>query len=297
MLIRRRELLAGAALAGVSRTLPAWQAAQPAFPLRDEIAYQIAQGRTLEVALVEAKVAASDRDRAEALYRELSAAPPPLQTGERRALVMIGDFYHHPGKSRAPLERMLEGAGFKPYFVYDVTRFSEASLAGAALLVVLRDGMLRPSVKGDPVWWITAEQEQALARYVETGGGYLALHCATALRWFGDKPCLYRDVLGSSNRGHGPENEKFEVRVADHDHPVTLGVADFGVTDQHHRPGIFADDLAILLKTSGGNVHGYARSYGKGRVCYLANGHHREVLDSEPMQKLMSNAAAWATRK
>ncbi len=162
--------------------------------------------------------------------------------------------------------------------------------------MVLRDGMLRPTPGADPVWWITDDQEKALAGFVERGGGYLALHCATALRWFGDKPCLYRDLLGSSNRGHGAEDEKFEVRVAAPDHPVTRGVHDFSVMDQHHRPGLFAGDLTILLRTSGNNVHGYARTYGEGRVCYLANGHHREVLESEPMQRLMINGARWCSR-
>jgi type 1 glutamine amidotransferase len=221
------------------------------------------------------------------------AAP---SASEPSALVMIGDFYHHPAKSRAPLEAMLGKAGFRPQFLYDVKQLSAESLRGLKLLVVLRDGMLRPTPGADPVWWITDEQEKALARFVERGGGYLALHCATALRWFGDKPCLYRDLLGSSNRGHGAEDEKFEVRVVAPEHPVTQGVRDFAVVDQHHRPGIFADDLTILLRTSGNNVHGYARAYGDGRVCYLANGHHREVLESEPVQQLMTNAARWCTR-
>jgi type 1 glutamine amidotransferase len=242
------------------------------------------------------KIAPQDRARAEEHYRQLTAPLPAPSGDEPRALVMIGDFYHHPAKSRAPLEAMLGKSGFRPQFLYDVKQLSAESFRGVRLLVVLRDGMLRPTPGADPVWWITDEQEKALAQFVERGGDYLALHCATALRWFGDKPCLYRDLLGSSNRGHGAENEKFEVRVAAPDHPITQGVHDFAVVDQHHRPGLFADNLTILLKTSGNNVHGYARTYGDGRICYLANGHHREVLESEPMQQLMMNASRWCSR-
>ncbi len=296
MPLRRRDFLASAALGALARNAASAPPDSEPTSLRDQVAYQVVQGRTLETALAEMKVAQQDRAQAEEYYRQLMAPLPAPSGNEPRALVIIGDFYHHPAKSRAPLEAMLGKAGFRPQFLYDVKQLSAESFRGVKLLVVLRDGMLRPAPGADPVWWITDEQEKALAQFVERGGGYLALHCATALRWFGDKPCLYRDLLGSSNRGHGAEDEKFEVRVVAPEHPVTQGVHDFTVVDQHHRPGLFADNLTVLLRTSGNNVHAYARTYGEGRICYLANGHHREVLESEPMQRLMTNASRWCSR-
>jgi type 1 glutamine amidotransferase len=296
MVFRRRDFISTAALGVFAHEVVCAVPGAGPIGLRDQVAYQVVQGRTLETALAEMNVAPADRAQAEEYYHELMAPLPKPSEDEPRALVMIGDFYHHPAKSREPLEAMLRKSGFHPQFLYDVKQLSADSLRGRQLLLVLRDGMLRPAPGADPVWWLTGEQEKALASFVESGGGYLALHCATALRWFGDKPCLYRDLLGSSNRGHGEENERFEVRVVAPDHPITQGVHDFTVVDQHHRPGLFADNLTVLLRTSGDNVHGYARSYGKGRVCYLANGHHREVLESEPMQRLMSNASRWCVQ-
>jgi len=153
-----------------------------------------------------------------------------------------------------------------------------------------------PEPGGKNVFWMTEEQEKAIAEFVSDGGGFLSLHNSTALRRLDDKPSLYRDVLGSSYNGHGPGDEKFDVRVVNSDHPITRGVKDYVAIDERHTPIIHADDITLLMEAVSGDktsVNGYVRTYGKGRICYLANGHNLEVLTNPEMQKLMANAALW----
>jgi cyclase len=271
--------------------------------LRDEVGYQICQGRTFEAALGQVKApeqARYARDakhfeaQLKAVYAQLTAAPAaPASAAVPHALVLIGDYYHRPAWSRPPLEAVFEKIGMPATFIYDVTKLNAASLRGYRLLVILRDGMNRPEVGGKPVWWMTAEQEKAVVEFVERGGGYLALHNATALKEKPAQPGPYRDMLGSSYNGHGPADEKFEVRVVDAGHQITRGVSGYAAVDEHHWPVIHASDIHVLTRTSGNHVNGYTRTHGAGRVCYLATGHHRAMLELPSMQQLMANAALW----
>jgi len=274
--------------------------------LRDEVGYQIAQGRTLETTLEQIEVpsrkewlAEGDDFKAhiESVYAQLTSELPELQPGLMpHALILIGDNHHPPGYIPPSLKPVLEKIGMPARFIYDVTKLNARNLQGMRLLIILRDGMNRPEPGGEAVFWLTEEQEKAISDFVKNGGGFLSLHNSTALKRLDDKPSLYRDVLGSSYNGHGPGDEKFDVRVVNSDHPITAGVNDYVAVDERHTPIIHADDITLLMEAVSGDktsVNGYVRTYGKGRVCHLANGHNLEVLQNPEMQKLMANGALW----
>ena len=90
-------------------------------------------------------------------------------------------------------------------------------------------------------------------------------------------------LMWRPDSGHGQFHE-FQVKISDHDHPITRGVADFRITDElYHRlvrtPGV---DLHVLATAwSDEKTGGTGRDepvmtvtrYGKGRVFYQALGH------------------------
>jgi len=273
--------------------------------LRDEVGYQISQGRTFETTLEQVDVPARKEwlvddtafsDHVKAVYTQLTAPLTELRPGLMpHALVLIGDHYHPPDYIPPSLKPVLQKIGMPARFIYDVTQLNARNLKGIRLLIILRDGMNWPEPGGERVLWLTEEQERAIADFVGNGGGFLSLHNSTALKR-DDKPSPYLDVLGSTYNGHGPGDEKFDVRVVKSDHPVTSGVSDYVAVDERHTPIIHADDITLLLEAVSGDktsVNGYVRTYGKGRVCHLANGHNLDVLQNQQMQKLMSNAALW----
>ena len=279
--------------------------------LRDEVAFQVTMGRSYEIALAQVKLPENEKfgskgslkDHVKAAYAQLTADPPVPK--EPVALVLIGDRYHPPSYIRPPLESALGKIGMPVQFIYDVTKLNAAALKNARLLVVLRDGMIWPKPTadkpdGEAVWWMTGEQEKAIADFVSNGGGFLALHNATALRRIDAAGSLYRDVLGSSYNGHGAGDEKFAVKPIVTDHPVTKGVTEYPAIDERHNPTMHAKDATILLQAISGDktsVNGYVRTFGKGRVCHLANGHNIEMLACPAMQQLIANAANWCCAK
>src|SRR5207237_4533657 len=142
----------------------------------------IAQGRTPESLADEVRLPASclvwrpyDTPTAADLghvYAELAvpAAPfngrPPAPSDYRpHALVLIGDQPHEPGHLEAGLRPVFEAAGVASHFTVDVRALSAENLSRVGLLVILRDGLQRPSAdtKADYVW-MTPEQQRAVVR-------------------------------------------------------------------------------------------------------------------------------------
>lgn len=41
------------------------------------------------------------------------------------------------------------------------------------------------------------------------------------------------------------------------------------------------------------SIRGFTRTYNDGRICYLANGHHRDVLESAAVQQMIVQAIDW----
>ncbi|MDP6838515.1 MAG: ThuA domain-containing protein [Planctomycetota bacterium] len=80
----------------------------------------------------------------------------------------------------------------------------------------------------------SAEQRAGLFDHVARGGGLLLLHPATWYNW-PDWPQYNSELVGGGARGHEAYGE-FEVRVVDHEHPVTAGLpAVFTVRDELYR--------------------------------------------------------------
>jgi len=231
------------------------------------------------------------------VYSELTVpkapfALDPFRADERaaRVLVVIGDSPHEPGH--------LEAAGVAARLAVDPRSISEETLRSVELLVLLRDGYWWPDgPEKPPRQWMTLEQERAIAAFVERGGGFLALHNATGL--YPEKG-PYLELLGGTYEGHGPL-ERFRVRVVDRAHSVTRGVEDYEVADEQHTPRPDLSKVHVILESRSAEgvqaAAGWVRQAGRGRVCYLANGHTRDALNEPMFQKLIRNGIAWCLER
>jgi type 1 glutamine amidotransferase len=279
--------------------------------LRRQVGHLIAQGRPLEEVVRSVQLSPDylvwmpydhpTREDVEHVYRELTVPLAPFggradvpSSGRPRALVLIGDRPHDPAHLEAGLGRALDAAGVDAFFCVDVRALSAKNLARVQLLVILRDGALWPrGAEGPAAIWMTPEQEQTIAAFVERGGGLLAVHNATGLYPAGGP---YLRLLGGTYNSHGPL-ERFRVNVLDRSHPITRGVADFEVADEQHTPVPDREKVHLLLESRSAEgvvgAAGWAHEVGKGRVAYLANGHTREALENAEYQKLLRNAALW----
>jgi type 1 glutamine amidotransferase/glyoxylase-like metal-dependent hydrolase (beta-lactamase superfamily II) len=282
--------------------------------IRRQVGHLVAQGRVPQLILEEVKIAPAflvwmpyDQPVTadiEHVYRELTVPNAPFgkhgpSTSDPRpkALVMIGDSPHDPAHIEAGLRQTLAGAGLDAYFSVDSRALSAENLKHVQLLVMLRDGSHFPHGRRGAetkfTSWMTPEQERAIVDFVERGGGLLALHNSTGLYPDGGP---YLTLLAGNYLGHGPL-EIFRVTILNKTHPVTEGVSDFEVADEQHTPGVDKSRVEMLMENRSAEgivgAAGWVRTQGKGRVCYLANGHTRDAQNHPECQRLIQNGARW----
>jgi type 1 glutamine amidotransferase len=137
----------------------------------------------------------------------------------------------------------------------------------------------------------TEPQLDALLDAVRGGIGYVGLHAATATFRASDEHCR---LVGSRFERH-PPIKRFTVEIVDRAHPVTAGVADFEVEDERYELKELDSALRVLARAEG-HPSVYVKSYGAGRVCYLAPGHDRRSLAHPAYAQLVRQAITWAAR-
>lgn len=133
-----------------------------------------------------------------------------------------------------------------------------------------------------------AEQEKALLDYVESGGGFLPIHCASAC--YGASPGFV-DLVGARFRSHGAA--VFTPRNTGANHPVIEGYDPITAWDETYVHSDHGDDRTILQMRED-EPWTWVRRQGKGRVFYTASGHDHRVWDLAGFHELMRRAIMWA---
>jgi uncharacterized protein len=139
---------------------------------------------------------------------------------------------------------------------------------------------------------LTPEQERALLDFVEKGGGFIPVHCASAC--FGHSDAFIR-LVGGRFRRHG--GEVFApVTTAPH-HPAIEGVSPVEAWDEtyvHDRHGDDRTVLQVRRDAQGDEPWTWVRHQGQGRVFYTASGHDHRVWDHADFQALLIRGIKWA---
>jgi len=139
-----------------------------------------------------------------------------------------------------------------------------------------------------------------LERFVETGGGLLALH--TAVISFDAEP-TWRGLCGAAwnwdRSFHGPpEHTAVTVTPAGHHHILTEGLDDFSVFDEIYESLDVSPSIIPLLSSRCGNRDRpllWARELGTGRVVTDLLGHGLESIMHPTHRSILQRSAKWAS--
>ncbi|HEX5051487.1 MAG TPA: PVC-type heme-binding CxxCH protein [Planctomycetota bacterium] len=131
------------------------------------------------------------------------------------------------------------------------------------------------------------DQLQALLAWVERGGGFVPVHCASAC--YGGSPEFVK-LVGARFATHG--GEEFQVRDVLPEHPILEGLSGFTAWDETYVHSEHAADREIL-QVRDREPWSWTRRQGKGRVFYTASGHDHRVWDLPAFQQLLRNAIYW----
>lgn len=225
----------------------------------------------------------------------------------KRILVICGDIWHPAEVIRAGMALLGEYYD-QMTFVEDAKDMLTAGDLAAYDLVINCKG--NHVTAGNSVPWFEENVNECtpadFENYVRQGGGFLAVHagCSFSEKNLPEnclKPCgEYISFAGCRFVTHPPRCP-VSYQVVDGRHPVTAGVEDFCVRDEHYQIEMTADDARILMESASADADrmpaAYVREMGRGRLCALIPGHILAVWQEPQFQKLLANAINWCMRK
>ena len=147
------------------------------------------------------------------------------------------------------------------------------------------------------VWFHRAAELQVkdIEAYVRSGGAFLGLHGGNSYFWKESED--YCRFNGCAFVKH-PSRCEIAVRPVK-EHPITEGISEFIIRDEHYEVDHLAEDAEVLLESvsdaGGKQIAGYVRQLGAGRTCALMPGHILSVFQNKSYQKLILQAIAWLT--
>jgi len=223
--------------------------------------------------------------RAEATAQD--ASPPAARTEGRRLQVLFLGAPVQNGPHHDPITRyatLKKGLGVDGI---DLTYRDDPAAAFTTDCLAAFDAVLLYG-NWDQAGVMPRAQLAALLDYVEGGGGFLPVHCASAC--WGRTPAFVQLVGGRFARHGGAE---FAVEDVARDHPILRGLAGYRAWDETYEHDEQATDRVILQRREQ-EPWTWVRTQGKGRVFYTAGGHDHRVWDLPAFQELLKNGILWA---
>jgi len=139
---------------------------------------------------------------------------------------------------------------------------------------------------------ITDAQKNGLLNWVASGKGYVGIHSAADS--FRGCP-EYRAMVGGHFVTH-PRYREYQVSVVDSEHPITKGLDEFMVKDEQYitdyDPRV--NVLCSALWKGKAMPVAWTKSWGKGKIFYLALGHNPDSCEDENFATLLKRGALWA---
>ena len=139
---------------------------------------------------------------------------------------------------------------------------------------------------------ISPSQEIALLNYVADGGGFVPIHCASAM--FGNSDAFI-NLVGGAFKAHGEGT--FRTRIIQPDHPAIQNVPNFESWDEtyiHMKHNPDKDVLSVRVDGEHEEPWTWVRRHGDGRVFYTAWGHDERTWSNPGFHQLLEQGIRWA---
>jgi uncharacterized protein len=219
---------------------------------------------------------------------EADEPPGPARRPPTPALkvLFLGDQGHHqPADRAAQIIPVLAGRGINLTYTEKLDDLNSEILAKFDALVIYANTTR-----------ISPGQEKALLDFVEGGGGFVPLHCASYC--FLNSP-KYVALVGAQFQRHGMG--EFDTKIVDPAHPIMRGIEPFRTWDETyvHTKHNEKDRHVLQVRAEGNGEEPWTwvRTQGKGRVFYTAYGHDARTWQEPGFHDLIERGIRWAAGK
>ncbi len=198
-------------------------------------------------------------------------------------VLFLGDAGHHrPGDLAAQLVPVLKERGIEIKYTDDVSVLQAEALApfDGLLLFANIDNIEKP-------------QADALLAYVESGQGFIPVHCASY--------CFRNDdrivaLMGGQFQKHG--TGVFRTRIVKPNDTIMQGFDGFASFDETYVHTKHNEENRTVLEVraddSGFEPYTWTRTHGKGRMFYTAWGHDERTWGNPGFVNLLERGIRWA---
>ncbi len=198
-------------------------------------------------------------------------------------LLFLGDNGHHkPAERFRQLQPVLAKRGIDITYTDKVDALSAKTLAPY-------DGLI---IYANHTKW-TPENEAALIDYVESGKGFIPLHCASYCFIDSKK---YIDLVGAQFQRHNTGT--FRTTIAEPNHEIMKGFKGFESWDETyvHTKHNEKDRIVLEYRMEGAKKEPWTwvRTQRKGRVFYTAWGHDDKTWGNPGFHNLVERGIRWA---
>ena len=199
-------------------------------------------------------------------------------------ILFLGDKGHHKPEERfRQLQPVLAKRGIDLQYTEKVEALNPKTLANYDGLFIYAN-----------IEKISPEQETALVEYVESGKGFIPIHCASYC--FLNSP-KYVELVGAQFKSHNTGT--FRTVIAEPDHPIMKGFKGFESWDETyvHTKHNEKDRTVLEYRMEGERKEPWTwvRTQGKGRIFYTAWGHDQRTWGNPGFQALVERGIRWAT--
>jgi putative membrane-bound dehydrogenase-like protein len=198
-------------------------------------------------------------------------------------VLFLGDQGHHrPADRFRQLQPVLAKRGIEMTYSGDAKLLDAKGLAEYDVLAIYAN-----TTKIEP------NQEQALLEFVESGKGFVPIHCASYC--FLNSP-KYIELVGAQFRRHGTGT--FRTTSVAADHPIMKGFTSFESWDEtyEHTKHNEQGRTVLEVRPDGDRKEPWTwvRTQGKGRVFYTAWGHDHRTWGTAGFQELIERGIRWS---
>lgn len=213
-----------------------------------------------------------------------NSTPPPEDTGPRKIeILFLGhDSEHHHSELFMPmLASALADKGINFTYTNDPAVLNPSTLNQY-------DGFALYANHDE----ITKSQEKALLNFVESGRGFIPIHCASYCFRNSDK---FVELVGAQFKSH--EVGTFTADISNAEHPITAGLEPFETWDETYVHHLHNENRTVLMERVEGDAKEpwtWIRTHGNGRIFYTAYGHDERTWNHPGFHTLMERGIKWA---
>ncbi|MFD2216824.1 ThuA domain-containing protein [Metabacillus endolithicus] len=213
----------------------------------------------------------------------------------KRIVALLGDYYHPKEWSTAALNMALSLLNKEEKLeckIIETSQIQEELSKKPDAVILFKEDRLNPTDENVETW-MTEDVAEAIAQYVNQGGGWLAWHSGLASYSIESS---YTKMLKGHFEYHPVKHA--QVKYTSLEGNDLFGPVSFEILDEHYFVKVDEENTNVFLKSQsvdGNSIAGWSHHYGEGRVCCLTPAHNQEGLVHEEFIKILASTIEWVS--